>query len=124
MWLPGAGAGELSPPLDAWYRGWLSKLTGGNQAKPLVVFCHPDCWGSWNAARRAILYGYTDVQWYEEGIEGWQDAGHETQAVQPEPPPHSTPHRASLKHGSATVVRVSLFFSFDSGTPLYGSARA
>ena len=87
VWLPGAGAGELSPALDAWYRGWLSKLTGGNQAKPLVVFCHPDCWGSWNAAKRAILYGYTDVQWYEEGIEGWQDAGHETQAVQPEPPP-------------------------------------
>ena len=58
-----------------------------DQAKPLVVFCHPDCWGSWNAAKRAILYGYTDVQWYEEGIEGWQDAGHETQAVQPEIPP-------------------------------------
>jgi len=87
VWLPGAGAGEFSPALDAWYRGWLMKLTGGDQAKPLVVFCHPDCWASWNAARRAVLYGYTAVHWYEEGIEGWQDSGRETQAVQPEPPP-------------------------------------
>jgi PQQ-dependent catabolism-associated CXXCW motif protein len=86
-WLPGVGAGELSPLNDAWYRDKLLALTGGNHAKPLVVFCHPDCWGSWNAAKRAILYGYTDVHWYEEGIEGWQDAGHETQAVQPQLPP-------------------------------------
>jgi hypothetical protein len=27
------------------------------------------------------------VYWYEEGIEGWQDSGRETQAVQPELPP-------------------------------------
>jgi len=87
VWLPGAGAGELAPARDAWYRDALQRLTGGNLAKPLVIFCHPDCWGSWNAAKRAILYGYTDVHWYEEGIEGWQDAGHETQAVQPELPP-------------------------------------
>ena len=51
-WLPGAGAGALSPPQDDWYRGWLQRLTGGDQAKTLVIFCHPDCWGSWNAARR------------------------------------------------------------------------
>ena len=86
-WLPGAGAGALAPERDAWYRSWLLKLTGGDQAKPLVVFCHPDCWGSWNAAKRAILYGYTGVHWYGEGIEGWQDAGHETQAILPELPP-------------------------------------
>jgi PQQ-dependent catabolism-associated CXXCW motif protein len=87
VWLPGVGAGELSPALEVWYSAWLIKLTGGSPAKPLVVFCHPDCWGSWNAAKRAIRYGYENVHWYEEGIEGWQEAGHETQVVQPQVPP-------------------------------------
>lgn len=86
-WLPGAGAGDLPPERDVWYRSWLQVLTGGNSTRPLVIFCHPDCWGSWNAAKRAILYGYSNVHWYEEGIEGWQDSGRETQAVQPELPP-------------------------------------
>jgi PQQ-dependent catabolism-associated CXXCW motif protein len=87
VWLPGVGAGELPPIVDDWYRARLKELSGGDQSKPLVIFCHPDCWGSWNAAKRAILYGYTNVHWYEEGIEGWQDAGYETQVVKPELPP-------------------------------------
>jgi PQQ-dependent catabolism-associated CXXCW motif protein len=87
VWLPGVGAGELAPNAEAWYRARLGALTGGDLSKPVVVFCHPNCWGSWNAAKRAILYGYTDVHWYEEGIEGWQEAGHETHAVQPQVPP-------------------------------------
>ena len=86
-WLPGVGAGALAVPADAWYRARLEQLTGGDLGKPLVVFCHPDCWGSWNAAKRAILYGYTDVHWYEEGIEGWQESGHETHVAQPQVPP-------------------------------------
>ncbi len=86
VWLPGVGAGELTPTRDAWYRARLGALTGGDLAKPVVVFCHPDCWGSWNAAKRAILYGYSAVHWYEEGIEGWQDAGQPTQVAQPETP--------------------------------------
>lgn len=89
IWLPGAGAGELAPKVEAWYRAWLEQLTGGDRAKPIVVFCHPDCWGSWNAAKRAIRDGYRAVHWYEPGIEGWQDAGHETRAVQPELPPET-----------------------------------
>lgn len=87
VWLPGVGAGELSPAFDAWYRDRLATLTGGDQSAPLVIFCHPDCWGSWNAAKRAIGYGYTRVHWYEEGIEGWQDAGQPTRRAAPEMPP-------------------------------------
>lgn len=86
IWLPGVGAGELAPRLDAWFRAWLLSLTGGDRSKPLVIFCHPNCWGSWNAAKRAIVYGYTAVHWYEEGIEGWQDAGQPTMLVHPELP--------------------------------------
>jgi PQQ-dependent catabolism-associated CXXCW motif protein len=87
VWLPGVGAGELAPAVDDWYRTRLAALTGGDLGQPLVIFCHPHCWGSWNAAKRAILYGYQRVHWYEEGIEGWQDAGQPTAVVEPEMPP-------------------------------------
>ena len=85
-WLPGVGAGELSPATNGWFRARLATLTDSDLARPLVFYCHPNCWGSWNAAKRAILYGYTDVHWYEEGIEGWQDAGQPTAVVEAEVP--------------------------------------
>lgn len=87
VWLPGVGQGELSPARDAWYREQLHKLTGGDTARPMVVFCHPNCWGSWNAAKRAILYGYTRVHWFPDGIEGWQDSGRPTATVEAVPGP-------------------------------------
>ncbi|MEZ5832056.1 MAG: rhodanese-like domain-containing protein [Dongiaceae bacterium] len=87
VWLPGVGKGELAPDVEGWYRAWLTALTDGDLSKPIVIFCHPNCWGSWNAAKRAILYGYKAVHWYPGGIEGWQESGHQTQAVEPETPP-------------------------------------
>jgi PQQ-dependent catabolism-associated CXXCW motif protein len=87
VWLPGVGKGEIAPEIDAWYRAWLKSLTDGDPSKPIAIFCHPNCWGSWNAAKRAISYGYKAVHWYPDGIEGWQDAGHETQVVKAEAPP-------------------------------------
>jgi PQQ-dependent catabolism-associated CXXCW motif protein len=81
VWLPGVGKGVITPTVDMWYRARLQALTGGDPAKPIVVFCHPNCWGSWNAAKRAIQYGYTAVYWYPDGVEGWQDAGQPTSVV-------------------------------------------
>jgi PQQ-dependent catabolism-associated CXXCW motif protein len=86
VWLPDVGAGALDPARDDWYRAHLAALTGGDAARPLVIFCHPECWASWNAARRAVLYGYGAVRWYPEGIEGWQDADQPTATIQAEPP--------------------------------------
>lgn len=86
VWLPGVGAGELDPAVEAWYRDRLAALAGGDMDRPLVVFCHPQCWGSWNAAKRAVLYGHRAVHWFPGGIEGWQDAGHPTRTVEPETP--------------------------------------
>ena len=40
-----------------------------------MLYCHPQCWASWNAAKRAISYGYRKVYWYPDGIEGWEKAG-------------------------------------------------
>jgi hypothetical protein len=31
-------------------------------------------WMSWNAAKRILSYGYSNVAWYPEGTEGWERA--------------------------------------------------
>jgi rhodanese-related sulfurtransferase len=30
---------------------------------------------SWNAAKRAVAWGYNGVAWYPEGTDGWQEVG-------------------------------------------------
>jgi len=52
----------------------MEELTNGDKAKPIVAFRHPECWGSWDAAKRLVLQGYTGVHRFPGGIEGWQDA--------------------------------------------------
>lgn len=75
IWIPGAGRGIVSAELAAYYRERLAQLTGAARDRPILVYCHPRCWMSWNAARRAIGYGYRRVFWYPDGIEAWQRAG-------------------------------------------------
>ena len=53
----------------------LERITGGDRAKLLVIYCLRDCWMSWNVAKRAISWGYSNVAWYPDGTDGWQDAG-------------------------------------------------
>ncbi|MGO9235317.1 MAG: rhodanese-like domain-containing protein [Methylocella sp.] len=54
----------------------LKTLTGSDLGRPIVFYCHPMCWASWNAAKRAMSFGYRKVIWYPDGAEGWQAAGH------------------------------------------------
>lgn len=84
VWLPGAGSGSTDPAFVAAFKARFAALTGGDSAKPIVAFCHPECWGSWNAAKRLVLLGYSHVYWYPEGMEGWQ-AKHETAVVKADP---------------------------------------
>ena len=84
VWLPGAGAAPLDAAREALFYERVRELTNGDKSKMIVTFCHPECWGSWNAAKRLVLEGYTGVHWYPDGIEGWQD-DHETLAVAPDP---------------------------------------
>lgn len=83
VWLPGAGQGTLSSAAQASFDKRLAALTKGDKAAPIVTYCHPDCWGSWNAAKRLVLGGYTRVYWLPQGVEGWQEQ-HPTQAVKPD----------------------------------------
>lgn len=85
-WLPNVGFGELSPDVAAYMRTELERLTGGDKAAPVVFYCDPSCWMSWNAAKRAVTeLGYTRVYWYPEGAQGWKEAGQPLVAAQAVP---------------------------------------
>ncbi|MDR4307837.1 PQQ-dependent catabolism-associated CXXCW motif protein [Chelatococcus sambhunathii] len=74
-WLANVGYGAISPEMTAYFRDGLAALSGGDKAKPLLFYCRADCWMSWNAAKRAMEWGYADVIWYPEGSDGWAGAG-------------------------------------------------
>jgi PQQ-dependent catabolism-associated CXXCW motif protein len=93
LWLPGAGVGTLTQEVDDYYRGRLQRATAGNVDVPLVVYCHENCWLSWNAAKRAIGYGYRRVFWFPDGIEGWTRAGQQTKVAAPQGPAARTDGR-------------------------------
>lgn len=84
-WLPNVGYGILAPEPAAYLAARLEQLTGGDKARPLVFFCLKDCWMSWNAARRALVMGYTSVVWFPDGTDGWQALGLALAEVQPVP---------------------------------------
>jgi PQQ-dependent catabolism-associated CXXCW motif protein len=86
LWLPDTGYGELAPVmLDYFRRGLDRALSAG--PRPLVFYCLKDCWMSWNAARRALGLGYSNVAWYPEGADGWAAAGLPLEKRTPEPRP-------------------------------------
>ncbi len=75
VWLPEVGRGALSQPIQAWFRSSLERISAGSKSAALVFYCRGDCWMSWNAAKRALAWGYTGAQWYRDGTDGWQAAG-------------------------------------------------
>ena len=87
LWWPDVGRGAISPALDDWFRARLAAVTGGDESKPIAFYCKADCWMSWNAARRAVRYGYRNVLWFPGGAEAWAAAGYQLQSATPEPVP-------------------------------------
>ncbi len=75
-WLPNVGYGALPDDVEAYFRDSLERLTKGNRAAPIVFFCLRDCWMSWNAAKRAVAAGYSNVMWFRDGTDGWQELGY------------------------------------------------
>ncbi len=70
-WLPNVGYGRLHPTIETYFKDHLERLTKGDLAMPILFYCLDDCWMSWNAAKRALEYGYTTVYWYPQGTDGW-----------------------------------------------------
>jgi PQQ-dependent catabolism-associated CXXCW motif protein len=87
IWLPDTGYGALAAATEDYLRHGLARASGGNRATLLVFYCLADCWMSWNAAKRALSYGYRNVAWYPEGTDGWQRADLPAAESQPEPRP-------------------------------------
>jgi PQQ-dependent catabolism-associated CXXCW motif protein len=85
IWLPDTGYGTLAEATENYLRQGLARASGGNNAALLVVYCQADCWMSWNAAKRALSYGYSNVAWYPEGTDGWERADLPLAESQPEP---------------------------------------
>jgi PQQ-dependent catabolism-associated CXXCW motif protein len=85
VWLPDTGYGMLAAATEDYMREGLARASGGDRAKLLVIYCQADCWMSWNAAKRALSYGYSNVAWYPEGTDGWQRANLPVEDSQPVP---------------------------------------
>ncbi|WMT78035.1 PQQ-dependent catabolism-associated CXXCW motif protein [Bradyrhizobium sp. Ash2021] len=85
IWLPDTGYGKLAEATEDYLRRGLARASGGNNAALLVIYCQTDCWMSWNAAKRALSYGYTNVAWFPEGTDGWERASLPVAESQPEP---------------------------------------
>ncbi|WP_434362240.1 rhodanese-like domain-containing protein [Parasalinivibrio latis] len=75
VWLANVGLGTLTLPLEEHFRKTLGTLTGNNPGYPVVIFCEPSCWHSWNATKRAVAEGYTQIYWYRAGVKGWEETG-------------------------------------------------
>lgn len=84
-WLANVGFGKINPAVEAYFRSNLEKLSGGDRAAPLLFYCLAKCWMSWNAAKRALEWGYTSVYWFPEGTDGWTAQGRETAVSEPVP---------------------------------------
>ena len=74
VWLPDTGYEALAAPTEKYLRSNLTRLTGGDVTRMLVIYCLRDCWMSWNAAKRILVMGYRNVAWYPDGTDGWEEA--------------------------------------------------
>ncbi len=78
LWLANTGFGGLSPEMDAYFKQALAGVSLGQKDRKLVFYCEAKCWMSWNAAKRAVEYGYTAVYWFPGGMQDWTAAGYPT----------------------------------------------
>lgn len=73
---PASQGGSFDDAVQRDFGAWLQQATGGDRSRLIVTYCQGvQCWGSYNAALRAIRLGYQNVHWYRGGIEAWQRAG-------------------------------------------------
>lgn len=87
LWLPDVGRGALSPELEAYFQAHLEDVIKGARDRAIVFYCLANCWMSWNATKRAASWGYTQLYWYRDGIDGWEAAKLPTENAEPAPGP-------------------------------------
>ncbi len=82
VWLANMGFGKLADSDEAAFKAELARLASAKD-RTIVMFCEPDCWMSWNAAKRLISYEYRNVVWFPGGTTAWREAGLEQESVTP-----------------------------------------
>src|ERR1700750_2098036 len=87
IWLPDTGYGQLAERIEIYLRQGVERVSGGNRGALMVVYCQANCWMSWNAAKRIVSYGYSNVAWFPDGTDGWERANLPMAESQPEPRP-------------------------------------
>lgn len=85
LWLPDTGYGQLAAETEAYLKDGLARASAGQRDALLVIYCQANCWMSWNAAKRALSYGYGNIAWYPEGTDGWEQGNLPLVDAQPEP---------------------------------------
>ncbi len=85
VWLPNVGFGVLNENVDTYFRDNLARLAQSRPEAPILFYCLADCWMSWNAAKRALEYGYKNIYWYPAGTDGWVAAGGNLEKLEPVP---------------------------------------
>jgi len=85
VWLPDVGYGALSDTTIDYFKNSLAKHTKNQSERPIVFYCRIDCWMSWNAAKRALTFGYEQVYWFADGINGWDFEDFDLQPLLVEP---------------------------------------
>ena len=83
-WLPDIGRGSLSSELEGDFRH-LEVANQGNRGIPVVFYWLADCWMSWDAAKCAASWGYKQIYWYPDGIDGRDAAKLPTADAEPVP---------------------------------------
>jgi PQQ-dependent catabolism-associated CXXCW motif protein len=68
------GYGVIPDETADYFRDGLEASTASDKSHPILFYCMTNCWMSWNAAKRALEWGYTSVIWYPPGADGWQSA--------------------------------------------------
>lgn len=74
-WLPDVGRGKITTDYEQYLASNLDRLSGGDKARALIVFCQSDCWMAWNAVQRIAALGFTHIYWFPEGTDGWVEWG-------------------------------------------------
>jgi PQQ-dependent catabolism-associated CXXCW motif protein len=74
IWLANVGYGAISKETADYFREGLDASTASDKSRPILFYCMTNCWMSWNAAKRAVEWGYSSVIWYPLGADGWESA--------------------------------------------------
>lgn len=128
VWLPEVGRGFLEPDHVDYFKRNLVRLTQNDKSTELLFFCTSDCWQSWNAAKRAISWGYENVFWYPNGTDGWEENGYPLIEIAPinfidDTTPHLFPATASIylsdKSGAQTPIGSISFKNQPDGTATF-----